>query len=114
MVLIELPPVITKPPVNTVGQLYSQVELSCVAIGNPQPTILWYKDGQRLTNAVADFPTLVFPELNLNNRGFYYCEAFSLQSGQKMSDMSETVIVNIEGDCFSYNQMLMMSEFMSI
>ena len=98
---IELPPVITKPPVDTVGQLYSEVELSCIATGNPQPTILWYKDGHRLTDAVADFPTLVFPNLDLTDRGFYYCEAFSLQGGQRVSDISKPIVLNIEGDYIS-------------
>ena len=94
---IELPPVITEPPVDTVGQIYSEVQLSCVATGNPQPTILWYKDGYRLTDAVADFPTLVFPKLDLSDRGFYNCEAFSFHSGQRVSEISEAVILNIEG-----------------
>ena len=92
---------ITKPPVDTVGQLYSEVELSCVATGNPRPTILWYKDGRQLTDAVADFPTLVFPKLDLTDRGFYYCEAFNFQGGQRVSERSEAVILNIEGDYIS-------------
>ena len=96
---IEVPPMITKPPVDTVGQLYSEVELSCIATGNPPPTILWYKDGRRLTDAVADFPTLVFSKLDLNDRGFYYCEAFSFQDGQRVSDISKPIILNIEGNC---------------
>ena len=94
---VEVPPVITQPPVDTVGQLYSEVELSCVASGNPQPTILWYKDGRRLTDAVADFPTLIFSKLDLSDRGFYYCEAFSFQAGQRVRDTSGTVILNIYG-----------------
>ena len=67
---VEIPPTITEHPVNTVGQLYGEVELSCIATGNPQPTILWYKDGHRLTDAVADFPVLVIPRLELSDRGF--------------------------------------------
>ena len=98
---IEVPPMITMPPVDTVGQLYSEVELSCVATGNPQPTILWYKDGFRLTDAVADFSTLVFPKLDLGDRGFYYCEAFSIQGGHRVNDSSDAVILNIESECIS-------------
>ena len=93
---VEVPPVITKPPVNTVGRVYSKVELSCVATGNPQPTILWYKDGRPLTNAAADFPTLIFSELTLSDRGFYHCEAFNFQNGNRVT--SEPVILNIEGN----------------
>ena len=98
---VEIPPMIIKPPVDTVGQLYGEVELSCVATGNPQPTILWYKDGHRLTDAVADFPTLVFLPLDLGDRGFYYCEAFNFQGGQRVNETSESVILNIEGECIS-------------
>lgn len=97
-VVIEIPPEITEPPVDTVGQLYSEAVLSCVPTGNPQPTVHWYKDESRLTNAVADFSMLVFPELGLKNRGFYHCEAFSLQVGQTVRVASESVILNIEGD----------------
>ena len=98
---IELPPVITKPPVDTVGHIYSEVQLSCVVTGNPRPTILWYKDGRRLTDSVADFPTLSFPKLDLIDRGFYFCEAFSFQGGQRVSDKSKPIILNIQGDYIS-------------
>ena len=92
---------ITEPPVHTVGQLYNEVELSCVATGNPRPTIFWYKDGRRLTGAVADFPTLVILKLDLSDRGFYHCEAFNFQGGRKVNVSSDVVILNIEGECIS-------------
>ena len=82
-------------------------------MGNPWPTILWYKDGHRLTDAVADFPTLVFPRLDLSDRGFYYCEAFSFQGGLGVSNVSKAVTLNIEGNCISLNQILIMRKCMS-
>lgn len=89
---------ITEPPVDTVGQLFGEAMLSCIATGNPSPNIWWYKDKSRYTNATADPPVLEFQELSLKNRGFYYCEAFNLQGGQRVKVASETVILNIEGN----------------
>ena len=36
-------PNITQQPTNTLGSLYSTVNLTCRSTGNPIPTILWYK-----------------------------------------------------------------------
>ena len=97
-VSIEIPPMITEPPVNTFGELFSRATLRCIATGNPSPNILWYKDKNRYSNATADPPILEFQELTLKNRGFYYCEAFNLQGGRRVTVTSGTVILNIEGD----------------
>ena len=97
MVSIEIPPMITEPPVDTFGQLFSKAMLSCIATGNPSPNIWWYKDKRRISNEFADPPVLEFQELTLKNRGFYYCEAFNLQNGQRVSVTSEAAILNIEG-----------------
>lgn len=100
-VVIEIPPEIVDPPVDTIGRLYTSVTLHCVATGNPQPSIKWHKDGQPQTITAIDPPTIVINELGLSDRGFYQCEAESVLSGKRVSMLSKTVVLNIEGEDFT-------------
>ena len=97
VVLIYILPEITKPPRNTSGNLYSTVNLTCRATGNPIPTILWYKDDVLITNDNNDPSVLMFTELNLNDRGFYHCEAKSIIRASITSVNSSSVLLNIFG-----------------
>ena len=90
-------PKITQQPTNTSGNLYSTVNLTCRATGNPIPTILWYKDNVLIPNDNNDPSVLMFYELNLKDRGFYHCEARSLIKGNIISVNSSSVILNITG-----------------
>ena len=73
--IITIPPTITNPPNETTADLYDTVELTCVATGNPQPIIHWFKDGKRIFMSQADFPTLLIEEMGVDDRGLYHCEA---------------------------------------
>ena len=97
VVVIYVLPEITQPPRNTSGNLYSTVNLTCRATGNPIPTILWYKDDVLITNDNNDPSVLMFTELNLNDRGFYHCEAKSIIRGNITSVNSSSVLLNISG-----------------
>ena len=90
-------PKITQQPINTSGKLYSTVNLTCRATGNPIPTILWYKDNVLIPNDNNDPSVLMFSELNLKDRGLYHCEARSLIRGTFISVNSSRVILNIIG-----------------
>ena len=90
-------PKITQQPKNTSGNLYSTVNLTCRATGNPIPTILWYKDNVLISNDNNDPSVLMFSELDLDDRGFYHCEARSLIRGNITSVNSSRVILNISG-----------------
>ena len=98
VVLVTVPPQITQPPQDTSGTIYSTTNLTCKATGSPIPTILWYKDNMLIPNDNTDVSVLLFPELDLNNRGFYYCEARSIINGNSMSVMSSRVLLNITGN----------------
>lgn len=82
---------------DTIGQLYDQVVLTCVATGNPTPTITWYKDDEVVTDFDGNFFQFTITELSLEQRGFYHCEASNVVDGSKMVATSPTVIVNIDG-----------------
>ena len=83
-VVVGIHPEISSPPVNTAASLYSTATLSCLATGNPRPVIHWFRDGERVSNASADSPTLLVEEMGLDDRGFYHCEA-SNPSGSSVS-----------------------------
>ena len=101
MVIVSIPPTITQPPVATSGKLHSTVNLTCRAIGNPIPTILWYKDNVLISNDNNDPSVLMLTELSLNDRGFYHCEARSIIDGHVVSVNSSSVILSISG-IFNY------------
>ena len=98
VVSVTVPPQITQPPQDTSGTIYSTVNLTCKATGSPIPTILWYKDNMLIPNDNTDVSVLLFPELDLNNRGFYHCEARNIINGNSMSVMSSRVLLNITGN----------------
>ena len=95
--VIYILPKITQPPRNTSGNLYSTVNLTCRATGNPIPTILWYKNDMLILNNNNDPSVLIFTELSLNDRGFYHCEAKSIIRGSTISVNSSCVILYISG-----------------
>ena len=97
VVTVYILPKITQQPTNTSGNLYSTVNLTCRATGNPIPTILWYKDNVLIQNDNNDPSVLMFSELNLKDRGFYHCVASSLIRGTITSVNSSRVILNITG-----------------
>ena len=92
-VIVPVAPEIVTPPDNITAPFHASVELRCIATGNPQPTILWYKDNVRLFDIVADPSVLLIPPLDLDDRGFYFCEA----SNSAGREVSKPIIVNIEG-----------------
>ena len=94
---MSIPPEIIQPPTSTSGNLHSTVNLTCRATGNPIPTILWYKDNVLISNDYNDPSVLMFTELSLNDRGFYYCEARSIIDERAISVKSSNVILNISG-----------------
>ena len=98
-IIIEVPPVILAPPVNTVGELYSQVTLICEVSGVPEPKVTWFKDNVIIINDNRDPTRLIINELDLDDRGFYHCEASSIISGKEMKVTSKPAIVNIQRQC---------------
>ena len=97
VVVVSVPPQITQSPKNTSGNLYSTTNLTCKATGSPIPTILWYKDDELIPNDNTDPSVLLFPELDLNDRGFYHCEARSIINGQNEFVVSSRVLLTITG-----------------
>ena len=96
-VIVYIPPTIEIHPVDIIGELYQSVSLTCTASGNPIPNIIWYKDNMPIPNTNSNTSVLLFPELNLNDRGFYHCEAKSVINGKNESDASDIIVLNIKG-----------------
>ena len=89
--LIETAPVITAGPEPIYKKLYSQVTLSCIASGNPQPGIQWFRDGLDIDG--ANTSQFIIKRLDLTTRGQYRCVARN-HLGTASSD---EVYVKIEG-----------------
>ena len=89
---------ITQQPQNITGELFSKVQLTCLAAGNPQPEIYWYKDGARVTIDSTESSQLVIEEIRPDNRGFYHCQAVNSAG----SVNSSTVLVKIKGMLVHY------------
>ena len=94
-VTVTLPPTITEIPKNISGKLYSSTILTCRAIGSPIPIILWYKDDKLIANHNSDPSILFFSELNINDRGFYHCQAKNTINQMIHSVNSSKVLLNI-------------------
>ena len=86
------PRIITQPQ-NITGVLYSTVSLLCLAEGYPQPEIHWFKGGTRLPTDRVTSNSFEIAELELNDRGFYYCKAVNSAGTVR----SHTVLINVEG-----------------
>lgn len=90
-VAAESAPTISQGPQDTVVDLYDEVSLVCMASGNPQPTIQWFKDGQMIMEENSQ--TLTISSIDLPDRGLYSCTATNTQG----SATSERAVVNIRG-----------------
>ena len=83
-------PRIVESPQDTSGTLSSNVTLTCVAVGNPKPEIIWYRNGNRIPSSD---PEHLMIRLTLENRGFYYCMAQNSEGETRTNN----VLVSIEG-----------------
>ena len=92
---------ITKDPeLPSFPELFMSVTLTCEAEGDPQPNITWYKDGVLLKG--ENRRTLVIREIDLNNRGFYHCNASNFDPNDSENRgivvvQSKEAVVNIKG-----------------
>ena len=104
-VTIIFPPTITEFPKNVSKKLFSPANLTCRAIGSPIPMILWYKDDILITNDNSDSSVLLFSELNINDRGFYHCQAKNTINQMIHSVNSSKVLLNItsNSNCVNYD-----------
>lgn len=85
------PPMVITQPEDMVVSLSSQVNFTCVVIGNPNPAIQWFKDGRPLSGETSSM--LVIQQVSLADRGFYYCTA----SNSEGVTNSTQAVLNIRG-----------------
>ena len=95
--MVSIPPLITQSPKHTSGNVYSTTNLTCRATRSPIPTILWYKNDVLISNENSDPSLLLFSELDLNDRGFYHCEARSVINGKNIFAVSSRILLTITG-----------------
>ncbi|XP_044170355.1 uncharacterized protein LOC122947345 [Acropora millepora] len=80
LVVVSLPQFTSKPPSKIVSILNCTVSLSCSAIGDPQPTISWRKQGGQLPVGRSQqiSGALVITNLQQSDAGNYICTATSI------------------------------------
>lgn len=77
------PNLLIEPESDLIVDRTLPIELPCLAQGNPTPIYTWIKDGEILRwNSNENAPslannsgTLVFPQIQSNDQGFYQCNA---------------------------------------
>ena len=89
-----------QPKLPTFPNLNSRVNLTCGAVGQPEPNITWYKDGIELPGERSKI--LVIQEVQLGDRGRYHCNATNFDPNNDLMpffhDGSEEAVINIKGD----------------
>ena len=85
------PPMVTTSPQSMRVPFSSQASFSCLASGNPQPDIQWFKDGSPISGETGSM--LVIARVTLSDRGFYHCTATNTEG----SDTSAQAVLNIQG-----------------
>jgi len=78
------PPVIETGPSTVFASLYQSVNFTCIASGNPQPSITWFKDGVQIPGQMSS--VLTIPEVGLSSRGTYRCMATNTQGSNTSAD----------------------------
>ena len=84
------PPKITQHPEDQNVTLSSQVILSCVAEGRPQPLIQWYKDDKPLSAFEQNY---TINSVQPNDRGSYHCRATSVAFKETKVSNSASVLI---------------------
>ena len=89
----------TDPELEEFPRLLLPLTLTCGAVGFPEPSITWYKDGVILPGETGR--TLMVQEVDLDDRGQYLCSAENFDPNDRLSmynDASKEVVVNIHGN----------------
>ncbi|KAM8711248.1 hypothetical protein ACLKA7_000395 [Drosophila subpalustris] len=84
---VHAPPSFSKRPSNKKVGLNGQVQLPCVATGNPPPSVFWTKEGVSTLmfpntshgrQQISAEGTLQINDVQQDDEGFYVCSAFSV------------------------------------
>ncbi|XP_070621222.1 protein turtle homolog B [Erythrolamprus reginae] len=80
---VNAPPTFTEtPPQYVEAKEGGSITLTCMAFGNPKPTVTWLREGELLGESnkyrVSD-GSLTVTSISRNDRGAYTCRAYSIQ-----------------------------------
>ena len=91
--------VVSPPPSKTVGILGCNVTLNCSASGDPEPTIIWRKQGGQIPvgRRLQINGALVLTNLTLNDTGNYSCVITSASLFQEIETVT-SLEVNETGE----------------
>ncbi|CAG2210313.1 unnamed protein product [Mytilus edulis] len=66
-----------QPNLKQYDRKTDQINLTCTAIGNPEPKYIWFKQDTK-RNILSETITYVIEDVNSNNSGIYTCEAYNI------------------------------------
>ena len=98
MVELAAPELIQQPQTMFVD-IETTVVFTCVATGNPQPTIQWWYEGEALVEQVLE--NLEIQGASLEDRGDYFCTATNSEG----TVQSVIIVLNFDGkspQCVEY------------
>lgn len=83
-----------KSPQTTFAQHLADVVFECDVVGNPEPVITWYNNDREIIGATQKM--LVIVEVDLIDRGIYFCTAVNSLG----NITSEEAYLNVRGRIF--------------
>lgn len=94
LVSLTPPSLLNDPDADVIADPTLPLELPCLAQGNPTPIYTWIKDGQIYTlnlnenspSLANDSGTLVFPQVQFNDQGWYQCNVSNSLGKARGSD----------------------------
>ncbi len=86
------PPTIVNEPDNVQTMIFRPINLTCEAVGEPNPTYSWYRDGLFLVNTTKR--ELLIAQARPEDRGEYTCVAHNVHGS---SNASSPALVTISG-----------------
>ncbi|XP_044749680.1 peroxidasin [Coccinella septempunctata] len=89
-VLLQSPPIFSAQPENVEANIGADITLECVAVGSPEPEIIWYKDDVEIGSTDRMFIPVDGTFIKITNAqeedsGLYICEARNTLGSREVS-----------------------------
>ncbi|KAJ8307742.1 hypothetical protein KUTeg_014713 [Tegillarca granosa] len=86
-------PIITLDATNITVQEGDNPRIQCSAVGNPTPTVKWYRGSSEQTSGTGTSATLVFSNIDRNQADTYQCKATATRKLNFQSSKSVSLVV---------------------
>lgn len=106
-ILLQSPPVFSVQPENVEANIGAEIILECVAVGSPEPEIIWYKNDIEIGSTDRMFIPVDGTFVKIENAteedsGLYICEARNIQGSREVGVEVKVKSLNITSPKFIY------------